>query len=673
MRPSLPVVNLWLGLLVFLAFASDAQARLVSLSIERREVVLDGRAFGLAGPYEKLVGTAHFAVDPDLPQNQIIVDLKLAPRNAHGEVEFSSDFYLLKPVDPSRSNGRLFYEAGNRGSKRILQIFQKASRSADPTTGGEFGDGVLMSRGFSFLWMGWQWDVPDGRMRMSMPVAVTDGQPITGLVRGNFVGPVGSTALVADRGHRAYSVVNPASDEHVMTVKSLPTDPPTVVPRDRWRFTEPGTVEIDGGFVPGQIYDVVYLSEGPRVIGTGLAGTRDIVSFFKYEEGDANPLPNTEYALGWGVSQTGRFLRHFLYQGFNEDESGRQVFDGVFDQVGGAGRGSFNHRFGQASRDALQHFNFLFPVDMFPFADTTLTDPLTGVTDGLLRRASNSGTVPKIFHLLTNSEYFNRAGSLIHTDPTGVRDVAPPDTSRIYMVSSGPHIVGQFPPAPNPSASFLGQASMNPLVYAPVIRALFDALDAWVVDDREPPPSRYPRLADKTLTPPPETGWPEGTGARLPQSPLTALRLDFGPNWSSGIVSNEPPLIGDPFVQLVPAVDANGNDRAGIRLPEIEVPLATQTGWNYRHPNIGAADRLSSEIGSYFPFARTAAEREQNNDARLSIAERYRDKSDYLGRVTEAALHLVEERYLLATDLPEVIQRAGNHYDWAVAETTTRR
>ena len=673
MRPSLPVVNLWIGLLVFLAFASDAQARLVSLSIERREVVLDGRAFGLAGPYEKLVGTAHFAVDPDLPQNQIIVDLKLAPRNVHGEVEFSSDFYLLKPVDPSRSNGRLFYEAGNRGSKRILQIFQKASRSADPTTGGEFGHGVLMSRGFSFLWMGWQWDVPDGRMRMSMPVAVTDGQPITGLVRGNFVGPVGSTALVADRGHRAYSVVNPASDEHVMTVKSLPTDPPTVVPRDRWRFTEPGTVELDGGFVPGQIYDVVYLSEGPRVIGTGLAGTRDIVSFFKYEEGDANPLPNTEYALGWGVSQTGRFLRHFLYQGFNEDESGRQVFDGVFDQVGGAGRGSFNHRFGQASRDALQHFNFLFPVDMFPFADTTLTDPLTGVTDGLLRRASNSGTVPKIFHLLTNSEYFNRAGSLIHTDPTGVRDVAPPDTSRIYMVSSGPHIVGQFPPAPNPSASFLGQASMNPLVYAPVIRALFDALDAWVVDDREPPPSRYPRLADKTLTPPPETGWPEGTGARLPQSPLTALRLDFGPNWSSGIVSNEPPLIGDPFVQLVPAVDANGNDRAGIRLPEIEVPLATQTGWNYRHPNIGAADRLSSEIGSYFPFARTAAEREQNNDARLSIAERYRDKSDYLGRVTEAALHLVEERYLLATDLPEVIQRAGNHYDWAVAETTTRR
>ena len=673
MRPNLPIVNLWIGLLVFLALASDAQARLVRLAVERREIVLDGRAFGLAGPYEKLVGAAHFAVDPDLPQNQIIVDLKLAPRNVNGEVEFSSDFYLLKPVDPSRSNGRLFYEAGNRGSKRILQIFQKASRSVDPTTVEEFGDGALMNRGFSFLWMGWQWDVPEGRMRMSMPVAMNDGQPITGLVRGNFVGPVGSTALVADRGHRAYSVVNPASDEHVMTVKSLPTDPPTIIPRDRWRFTEPGTVELDGGFVPGEIYDVVYLSEDPRVIGTGLAGTRDIVSFFKYEEGDANPLPNIEYALGWGVSQTGRFLRHFLYQGFNEDESGHQVFDGVFDQVGGAGRGSFNHRFGQASRDALQHFNFLFPVDMFPFADTTLTDPLTGVTDGLLRRASDSGTVPKVFHLLTNSEYFNRAGSLIHTDPTGVRDVAPPDTSRIYMVASGPHIVGRFPPAPNPSISFLGQAPMNPLIYSAVVRALFDALDAWVVGDQAPPPSRYPRLSDKTLTPPAETGWPEGTGTRLPQSPLTALRLDFGPDWTLGIVSNEPPLIGDPFVQLVPAVDENGNDRAGIRLPEIEVPLATQTGWNYRHASIGAADRLSSEIGSYFPFARTASERRQNNDVRLSISERYRDKNDYLGRITEAALALVEERYLLAVDLPEVIQRAGNHYDWAIAETTTRR
>jgi hypothetical protein len=661
-------VNAWTSVALVLAFATPTEGRLVRLEIERREVVLNGQPFGLAGPYEKLVGTAYFALDPNVRQNEIIVDLQLAPRNTLGEVEFSADFYLLKPVDPSRGNGRIFYEAGNRGSKRILQTFQQASDSVDPTTGEEFGDGSLMERGFSLLWMGWQWDVPEGRMRMSMPIATNAGSPITGLVRGNFVGPVGSTALLADRGHRAYPVVQPESNEHIMLVKTLPTDQPQVVPRDRWRFTEPGTVELDGGFEAGRIYDVIYLSEGPRVVGVGLAGMRDIVSFFKYDESAANPLPGIEHALGWGVSQTGRFLRHFVYQGFNEDEAGRQVFGGVFDQVGGAGRGSFNHRFGQASRDALQHFNFLFPVDMFPFADATLTDPVTGETDGLLRRAEASGTVPKIFHLLTNSEYFNRAGSLVHTDLTGTTDVEPPETSRIYTIASAPHIVGAFPPAPNPSPVFLGQASLNTLVYTPIIRALFNALDAWVVDNREPPASRHPRLADGTLTSPAEAGWPNLPGVMLPQTPLTALRLDFGPDWQRGIVANEPPLIGEPFVQRVPAVDANGNDRAGIRLPEIEVPLATQTGWNYRHPSIGASDRLSGEIGSYFRFPRTRVERARTDDSRLSIEERYRDADDYLNQIELVALNLIEERYLLLSDLPAVIQRAADHYEWATRD-----
>ena len=276
-----------------------------------------------------------------------------------------------------------------------------------------------MRRGFSLLWMGWQWDVPEGRMRMTMPIATNAGQPISGLVRGNFVGPVGSTARLADRGHRAYPVVDPASDEHVMLVKTLPTDPPRVVPRDRWRFTGPGTVALDGSFEPGRIYDVVYLSEGPRVVGTGLPARATSSASSSTTRAPTTRCLASSTPSGGGCHKPAGSLRHFLYQGFNEDESGRQVFDGVFDQVGGAGRGSFNHRFGQASRDALQHFNFLFPVDMFPFTDATLTDPVTGETDGLLRRAEASGTIPKVFHLLTNSEYFNRAGSLVHTDPTG--------------------------------------------------------------------------------------------------------------------------------------------------------------------------------------------------------------------------------------------------------------
>ena len=655
-----------LGVLMLFA-ATPTQARVVRLEIVERETVLSGRPFGLAGAYEKLSGTAHFALDPELPQNRGIIDLSLAPRNDRGEVLFYADFFLLKPVDPARANGVLFYEAGNRGRKRILATFQKGSSAADPTTPEDFGTGALMRQGFSLLWLGWQWDVPEGRMRMEMPVAQASGRPITGLVRGNFIlGERAETALLADRGHRAYGVVAPEDAEHIMTVRSRPLDRPIAIARERWRFEEAGMVALDGGFEPGKIYDVVYRSENPKVVGTGLAGTRDIVSFFKHASGDENPLPGIKVAIGWGVSQTGRFLRHFLYQGFNEDESGRIVFDGVIDQVGGAGRGSFNHRFGQASRDALQHFNILFPVDMFPFTDGDETDPVTGETDSLLQRARASDTVPKLFHILTNSEYFNRGGSLVHTDPSGTRGASLPDTSRVYLIASAPHIVGRFPPQPNTNPSFLAQAPMNPLRYGAAVRALFDAMVHWVVDDRLPPTSVYPRLADETLRAPESAGWPSVPGFTLPSEPLTPMRLDFGPDWDRGIVTFEPPHIGKPFVVHVPAVDVNGNDRAGIRLAEIAVPLATHTGWNYRHPSIGAPDRLSSEIGSYFPFAKTRAERMASGDSRESLEERYASKDDYLGKLTRAALALVDKRFLLAEDLPEILESGAQHYDWAV-------
>jgi Alpha/beta hydrolase domain len=664
---------LTLALAIWLAWPSAADAGVKALRIDRREVVLNGQPFGAAGPYEKLVGTVEFELDPALPQNRGIVDLALAPRNASGRVVFSADFYLLKPVDPARGNGRLFYEAGNRGTKRILSTFQAAADSVDPTTAAEFGNGALMRQGYSLLWMGWQWDVPAGRMRMEMPIATDGGRAITGLVRSNFIPGRGwSTASLADRGHQAYPVVDPTSDEHRMIVRTLPSDEPRVIPRNQWRFAGEGAVTLDGGFEAGRIYDVIYRARDPRVVGCGLAGTRDLVSFFKHADASqGNPLPGLKVAIAWGVSQTGRFLRHFVYQGFNEDERGRRVFDGVFDQVGGAGRGSFNHRFGQASRDQLQHFNILYPVDMFPFTDATQIDPVTGVSDGLLARAERSGTVPKFFHVLTNSEYFNRAGSLVHTDPAGAHDVAPPSTSRIYFIASAPHIIGRFPPAPYQNADFVGQAPMNPLVYAPVIRALFRALDAWVAEGIEPPPSRYPLLADGTLTPPEAAGWPVIPGGRLPPSPMTTYRLDFGPEWSRGIVTIEPPAIGKPFIGRVPAVDDAGNDRAGIRLPEVAVPLATQTGWNYRDPSIGAPDRLASEIGAYFALPRTREDRERTGDSRRSIAERYASRADYLSRIEAAAKRLVDQRYLLADDVRGVVERAAAHYDWAVRADTT--
>ncbi len=598
---------------------SVTEAHVVKLRIERREVILDGRAFGAAGPYEKLVGKVEFGLDPALPRNGEIVDLKLAPRNARGEVEASADFYMLKPVDPRRGNGRLFYEVGNRGGKSLLQTFQKAAGSPDPTKEADFGDGALMRQGFTLLWMGWQWDVPErpGTMRMEMPIATENGRRITGLVRGNFIlNERAATASVADRAHKAYPAIDPNSAENIMTVRDDPTAKGQIVPRSRWHFVDGGTVSLDGGFEPGRIYDVIYRSADPRVVGIGLSGTRDLISFLKYDTTAENPMPGLRYAIGWGVSQSGRFLRHFLYQGFNEDEQGRKVFDGVFDQVGGAGRGSFNHRFGQASRDALQYFNILFPVDLFPFTDGPSTDPESGVVDSLLARAERTGTAPKLFHLLTNSEYFNRAGSLVHTDATGAKDAELPANTRVYMIASAPHGPGPFPPTSNVGGGMTGRAVLNPLNYSPAVRALFRALDRWVVEGVAPPPSAYPRLSDGTLTSPSKAGWPAVPGYQLPQQPLRAFHLNFGADWAKGIVSVEPPEVGKPFVVSVPAVDADGNVRAGIRLPDIAVPLATQAGWNYRDASIGAPDRLAGEIGSYIPFARTKADRDRAGDPR---------------------------------------------------------
>src|SRR3954467_9309621 len=654
---------------VVMLAASAADAHVVRLRIERREVILDGRAFGAAGPYEKLVGKVDFALDPNLPRNSGIVDLKLAPRNARGEVEASADFYMLKPVDARRGNGRLFYEVGNRGGKSMLATFQKAAGSPDPVSEAEFGDGALMRDGFTLLWMGWQWDVPErpGTMRMEMPVATENGRRITGLVRGNFIlNERAETASVADRGHKAYAVLDANSAENVMTVRDDPAGKGQIVPRSRWRFVDPGTVAVDGGFEPGRIYDVVYRAADPRVLGIGLSGARDLISFLKYDTTTNNPAPGLRYAIGWGVSQSGRYLRHFLYQGFNEDEQGRRVFDGVFDQVGGAGRGSFNHRFGQASRDALQYFNILFPVDLFPFTDGPSTDPENGRVDSLLGRAERTGTAPKVFHLLTNSEYFNRAGSLVHTDPAGTRDADLPANTRVYMIASAPHGPGPFPPASNVGGGMTGRAMLNPLNSSPAVRALFRALDRWIGDDVAPPPSAIPKIADATLTSPARAGWPAIPGYQLPQQPLRAFHLNFGADWPKGVVSVEPPEVGKPFVVSVPAVDADGNVRSGIRLPDIAVPLATHAGWNYRDASIGAPDRLAGEIGSYIPFARTKADRERANDRRASIEERYRNRDEYVGKVAAAALDLVGRGYLLAEDLGDLLKHAGEHYDWAV-------
>lgn len=654
----------WLGMGVVAAslMVTAANARVVSLEIQRREPILGGKSFGGAGAYEKLVGKVHFALDPASDVNKSIIDLNLAPKNAKGEVEFTADFFMLKPKDPAHGNHRLLYEVGNRGNKSLLGYFQKAKNSKDPASADEIGNGALMNQGYTLLWMGWQWDVPPGQMRMDQPIATDNGKTITGLVRGNFIpNDRSSTQSLADRNHFAYPIADPNSSQNVMTVRDNPTDTPTVIPRAKWHFAGDASVSLDSGFQMGRIYDVIYLAKDPRVVGTGLSGTRDLISFLKYDQSAANPMPGIRYAYGWGVSQSGRFLRQLLYEGFNEDEGHRMVFDGVIDEVGGAGRGSFNIRFGQASRDAEEFFDVFYPVDQFPFTDSVETDPVTGKTDSLLGNAEAHHVRPKLFHIFSNSEYFNRGGSLLHTDVTGTKDIAPPPDSRIYFVSSGPHAFGPMPPK-----QFAGAAAFNnPVSRNPIVRALLKDMDDWVTKGIAPPDSRIPHIADGTLVPTAKAGWPKIPGVPFPVPNLKEYRLDFGPDYAKGIV-NEPPKVGQVYVNLVPAVDEAGNSRAGIRLPAIAFPVGTYGGWNFRDPAIGRPDQLFGEMGSFHPMPRTKEERLAKGDSRLSIAERYQSRDEYLAKVTAVAKKMVKDRFLLPEDLNDPIDQALALYDWTV-------
>ncbi len=667
--------------LVMLAFllmlASPVEARVTRIAIEKRELLNRGHSLGLSGPYERIYGTVYFALDPALLQNKSIVDLARAPRSSQGEVECCADLVVIKPVNITRSNGRLFYEVPNRGQMSLLRSFNIASfksSAPDPITEPIYAS--LMRQGYVIAWMGWQWDLPLERtdlLRMQIPIATEEGKPITGLVRAQIIVPRRiSTHSLGDNYHVPYPPLDPGSSENVLTVRNFRLDPPEVVPRDKWRFGGEGlSIVLDEGFEPGRIYEVVYRSRNPRVVGCGLAGTRDVVSFLKYEASQANPFmidgrPAIRHALGVGVSQTGRFLRHFLYEGFNEDESGRRVFDGLFIQAAGAARGSFNHRFAQPSRAGFQHNAVFYPTHLFPFTDLPQTDTITKATAGLLDRTIDRGVVPKIFYVNSSFEYWNGAASLIHTDPKGSHDVKIPETTRIYLVSSTAHLPGAFPPEQFANPQYLGAAPANPIVHSHLVQALITALDTWVVNDVEPPASHYPRIADGTLVTPVQVTFPMIPGVRSPLKVNDARHLYFGGRFHLGIIDREPPQVGEPHGVLVPAVDVNGNDQAGVRLPEVEVPLATLTGWAYRDPRIGAPTEMAGIVGSYFRFPRSPAERKRTGDPRRSIEERYHSREEYLGAITKAALDLIKRRLLLAEDLPDVLARAVKHYDWAI-------
>jgi hypothetical protein len=697
-----------------LAALPSLSARVVRVEVLSRADVLEGKAFGEAGSYEKLAGKVHFAVKPDDPHNKVIVDLEKGPRNAAGEVEFAADFYVLRPKDAARASGTLLLEIPNRGGKSLLALMQGGKGSRDPATEEELGDGFLMRRGVVVAWLGWQWDVREetGLMRLYAPVAREGeiheekktpnaqrrtpnaqsdpkGKPITGLVRADFTvnerveeHPVGHL-IGGNIGGTEYSAWRPDDPANVLTVRDGPMEKRRTVPRNDWEFAggtaKPGaqTVRLKGGFEPGKIYELVYQARDPAIAGLGLAAVRDFASYVKEEN---NELAPAKRVCAAGISQSGRFLRLFLLEAFNADENNRRAIDGMLVHVAAAGIGSFNHRFAQPSRDAQPTSALFYPTDLFPFTDSMQIDPETGQTAGLLDRlrlasggdggaasrrskiAGGSTLLPKVFYTNTSYEYWSRAASLIHTSPDGKRDIPPLENSRIYLFAGLQHYSRPFPPVPETDLPSVHLPNPNPVRW--FWRALFVAMDDWVRGGTAPPENRYPKLADKTLVRREDFRFPAIPAVSVPERVHQALRLDFGPQWKKRIITKQPPGVGKPFPVFVPQVDKDGNDLGGVRLPELEVPLATYTGWNLRDPKSGMPAERVSFLGSFFPFSKTKADADAGHDPRQAIADRYPSREDYLKKFADAAQKLAGERFLLRQDLDALVTRGGEEWDF---------
>ena len=659
--------------LLFALTILPLSARVLRVEIASRSDVLNGRTFGEAGVYERITGRIYFALAVSNPHNLRIVDLANAVNLKNGEVEFSSDFNAVRPKDSKKGNGSMILEVPNRGWGRIISLVD----GGDWDLAKDAGDAWLLRNGFTIVSLGWQWDaVGAGAQRFYAPIARESGKTITGLLRGDLMLskaepeiPLGHQ-LLGNIGGIEYPVAAPDDPRNVLTVRDSREAPRTVVPRSQWQFahTVDGKVVpsdrhilLNGGFQPGKIYEYAYVVADPVVAGGGFAAIRDFASYAKHAPDAIAPAARV---YGEGISQNGRFLRDFLYQGFNADEEGRIALDGILAHVAGAGRGSFNYRFAQPSRDAQPTSAIFFPTDIFPFTDQPEKDPITGESGGLLDRAVADKVTPRIFFSNTSYEYWGRVASLIHVTADGEHDAQISDNVRIYHFTGLQHFSGPFPPEKG-EGDLLGQEPQSPLPVEYFWRAMIANMDAWVRSNIQPPASSYPKIADGTLVPLNKYAWPAIPGVNQPHEASQAFHLDFGPNWREGILTVQPPVTGKAFPALVPQVDADGNERDGVRLPEITVPLATYTGWNLRDPSIGAPDqRVAFEV-SFLPFPRTLAERQKTDDPRKSIAERYSSREDYLTRYTNALDNLVKQRWILPEDRAALVHRGEQEWDEA--------
>jgi hypothetical protein len=616
--------------LVVCSGAASARAEVVRVDVSKRSDV------GSSG-YEKIAGTIYFALDPRDARNSVIVDLDKAVKNAQGRVEFSADLYILRPKDAARSNGVAFVEVSNRGRKGLLSGFSRAAGGGlDPATDTDLGDGFLTRAGYTLVWVGWQFDVArqENMMKLNPPIATG----ISGIVRADFTLNARATEqTLTDLA--GYSPADPMAADTTLTVRDGAYGKAQAIPRGQWQLNG-NRVTMPSGFEPGRTYELAYRATNLPVVGTGLAAFRDTASWLKHSP---DALAPAKFAYAWGSSQSGRFLRTFLYYGFNSDEKGRQVFDGVMAHIAGAARLSINER------GAVPNSLTASTATRFPFADAAQRDPIGGTTEGLLDNARARQNQPKIFYTNSAVEYWNpRAAALIHTTADGRSDLTLPANVRTYFLTGTQHSPGQFPPR-----ATTGQQAENPVQYWWTLRALLVSMDRWVREGAAPPASQHPKLSDGTLVRASEISFPAIPGVQSPRI-LTGAQQDSKPL---------------PF--LVPQVDADGNERAGIRAPEQAVAIATYTGWNFRSPSIGAPSEVVSLAGSSVAFAKTAADR-LPNDPRRSISERYSTKDQYLKLSRDQFTKLVRDGYLLAEDEQAIMKRADDQWELSQRSSAER-
>ncbi|MCF8533643.1 MAG: hypothetical protein K9G48_11615 [Reyranella sp.] len=597
---------------------------LLSVDIQKVEPLADDASFGEIGAYERVIGTARGEVDPAEPANKGIALIDKAPRNARGMVEYTTDFFVLRPRDPTKGNGRILYEVNNRGRKMLFGNIADGPQGVnDPRTMADCGNGFPMRMGWTIVWSGWDPDAPRANMGLGLtaPVATENGQPIVQWVRDEFVSGTRGGALEAFK----LSYETASQDGAKLTVRERQADPPQDV---AWTSVDARSVKLaDGKPKPGYIYEFTYRGTKPKVQGLGFAATRDFVSWLKHDPkaGEVTGRPIT-HALAIGFSQAGRYLRHHVSHGFNRDEQGRTVFDGIHSHIAGVGRLFFNTPFGQPARTNTQHEDHDAPEAWFPFSTAMLEDPISRSKGSVLR---GDGSDPLLIETNTSTEYWQKGASLLTTDPLGTKDVALPANSRAYMIAGTQH-GGRAGAATDAGPNVNPRNPHNPM---PAVRALLVALDEWVVSGQLPPPSRVPALSDGTLVEPDKIGFPPIEGAAVVKRTNVVDYRATGP--------------GRAYRTLVSRVDPDGNEVAGIRLPDIAVPLATYTGWNeYKAPY--PAGEIADRDGSCFAFSAAR------------ITQRYRNRADYVAKVQDAVDALKKDRLLLQEDADKYLEKARN-------------